>query len=168
MARAIIGDKNYDIEFDADTELKGTINGEVFDFKIDSNIENNYSILYNNSVFDIDFISIDIDKKLIKLLVNGYLFELELEDRFDFIIKKLGLRKSNSTKEDFVESIMPGLIIDINVREGENVFKGQKLVTLEAMKMENVIKSPRNSTIKKIYFKKGNTVEKGDILFELE
>ena len=168
MARAIIGDKNYDIKFDSDNKLKGTINGEVFDFKIDSNIENNHSVLYRNSVFDIDLISIDIDKKLINLLVNGNLFELELEDKYDFIINKLGLRKSKSIKEGFVESIMPGLIIDIHVSEGESVFKGQKLVTLEAMKMENIIKSPSNSTIKEISITKGNTVEKGDILFILE
>lgn len=168
MARAIIGDNNYEIEFDTDSKFKGTINGDVFDFKIDSNIENNYSVLYRSSIFDIDLVSFDTDKKLVNILVNGNSFEIEIEDKFDFIIKKLGLRESNSTVEGFVESIMPGLIIDIHVVEGESVVKGQKLVTLEAMKMENIIKSPRHSIIRKVSIKKGHTVEKGDVLFELE
>lgn len=168
MARSIIDGVNYNIEFDVDSSFKGKIDGERFNFNITSNKDNNYTILYQNNVFDVDVISFNYDEKLISLLVNGESIDVELEDKFDFIIKKLGLRKSNSIEEGFIESIMPGLIVDIHAVEGERVVKGQKLITLEAMKMENIIKSPSDSLIKKVSIEKGDTVEKGDILFELE
>ncbi len=59
---------------------------------------------------------------------------------------------------------MPGLVLDLRVNEGESVKKGDPILVLEAMKMENIIKSPIDGTIKKINVKKGLAVEKNQVL----
>ncbi len=69
--------------------------------------------------------------------------------------------------EGVVTSPMPGKILKILVKEGEEVKTGQTLLTLEAMKMENEIPSPKNGTIKKILIKEGDTVDTGQPLIEI-
>ena len=66
-----------------------------------------------------------------------------------------------------IHAPMPGLVLEINVSEGQEVEKGDPLLILEAMKMENVIKAPGNGIIKKIHVEKGNPVEKNELLVEL-
>ena len=59
---------------------------------------------------------------------------------------------------------MPGLVIDVCISEGDKIKKGDKIIVLEAMKMENIIKSPTDGIIKKINVNKGMAVEKNQIL----
>ena len=63
---------------------------------------------------------------------------------------------------------MPGLILEINIEEGQEVKENDPLLILEAMKMENVINSPRDGVIKSIAVSQGNTVEKNALLIEFE
>ena len=61
-----------------------------------------------------------------------------------------------------VPSPLPGVIIEISVKEGQQVKQGQKLVILEAMKMENEIPAPKDGTITDIHVHKGDTLQEGD------
>ena len=63
---------------------------------------------------------------------------------------------------------MPGLVLDILVEPGQTIHKGEAVLILEAMKMENIIKSPVDGTIKSIGINKGNAVEKNEILVNFE
>ena len=63
---------------------------------------------------------------------------------------------------------MPGLILEINVKEGQEVKENDPLLILEAMKMENVINSPREGIIKSVEVKQGQTVDKNMLLIEFE
>ncbi len=63
---------------------------------------------------------------------------------------------------------MPGLILDINVKVGQEVQENDALLILEAMKMENIITSPRNGIIKSVSVKNGDAVEKNHLLIEFE
>ena len=62
---------------------------------------------------------------------------------------------------------MPGLILSVNVEEGQNVLEGETLLILEAMKMENAISAPKDGIIKAIAVKSGGTVEKGALMIEM-
>jgi len=168
MTKAKVNNNDYTIEFDEDKKFAGVIDNEAFEFDIKLDDNNNFKIVNNNNEFDIDIISTNLDKKSIQILVNGKLFEIELENEFDSIIKKLGLNKKSTLSEKEIKAQMPGLVIDVYVEQGMSITKDQKLITLEAMKMENVIKSPSDFIIKKVNVTKGDTVEKNDILFELE
>jgi len=66
-----------------------------------------------------------------------------------------------------VSSPMPGKILRILVREGDEVKTGQALLTLEAMKMENEIPAPKDGIVKKILVKEGDTVDTGQPLIEI-
>ncbi|WP_297520195.1 pyruvate/oxaloacetate carboxyltransferase [Thermococcus sp.] len=70
--------------------------------------------------------------------------------------------------EGVVTSPMPGKILRILVKEGEQVKTGQGLVVLEAMKMENEIPAPKDGVVKRILVKEGDTVDTGQPLIELE
>ena len=63
---------------------------------------------------------------------------------------------------------MPGRVLDIMLSAGSSVVKGDGVLILEAMKMENVIKSPADGVIKKIAVVKDQAVEKNEVLVELE
>ena len=63
---------------------------------------------------------------------------------------------------------MPGLILEVSVEDGQEVKEGDALLILEAMKMENVITSPRDGKIKKIEVKQGEAVEKKHVLLTFE
>lgn len=167
MVNSNVNSNNYKLDFDNSSKLKGRINSDEFEFVIKSENKNNFVLIKDNREFDVDVISTNFEKKSLKLLVNGSTFDIVVEDEFDDLIKKLGFRNKTINTEKNVKSQMPGLIIELHVKEGENVIKGQKLLTLEAMKMENIIKASDDFKIKKINFKKGDKVEKGEILFEL-
>ena len=63
---------------------------------------------------------------------------------------------------------MPGLIVSINVEEGQSIEDGDKLCVIEAMKMENIIRSETFGTIKKIHCKEGESLATEQIMIEFE
>jgi glutaconyl-CoA/methylmalonyl-CoA decarboxylase subunit gamma len=67
----------------------------------------------------------------------------------------------------FVKSPLPGTIIGIHVKVGDTVRAGDKLITLEAMKMENVINSDKSGTVTLLHVKQGDAVMEGDLLIEI-
>jgi biotin carboxyl carrier protein len=67
-----------------------------------------------------------------------------------------------------VKAPMPGLILEIMIGVGEKANRNQPLVVIEAMKMENIIKSPVNASVKRILTSRGKSVEKNDLLIEFE
>ena len=75
--------------------------------------------------------------------------------------------KSNNNKIKEIKAPMPGLVLDILVKEGTEIKKGDPVLILEAMKMENILKSPEDGSIKKIKVRKGKVVEKNDMLVSI-
>ncbi|HEY4196679.1 MAG TPA: acetyl-CoA carboxylase biotin carboxyl carrier protein subunit, partial [Mucilaginibacter sp.] len=75
-----------------------------------------------------------------------------------------GLSTLNAAKVSEIKAPMPGLVLKLFVEEGSEVKKGENLFILEAMKMENIIKSPADVTVKTVKIKPGDKVEKGQVL----
>ena len=67
-----------------------------------------------------------------------------------------------------VVAFIPGTILKVHVKEGHKVKKGDKLLVLQAMKMDNHLLASRNGTVKKIYVKQGEVVPKSHLLIELK
>jgi len=103
-----------------------------------------------------------------RVRVNGNTFNLELIDKFDELLKDLGMESLVVNKIFDVKSPMPGLVLEVNVNPGAEVKKGDSLVILEAMKMENVIKSPADGIIKEVFVKPAEAVEKNVTLISFE
>lgn len=118
---------------------------------------------YQAIVQDADYIT-----KTFRIKVNGSVYEVKLADRYDQLVEQLGLSRRATVKVQDIKAPMPGMVLEIAVSEGETIEKGQPLLILEAMKMENVIKAPGDGVVKRICVTKGNPVDKNQLLLELE
>lgn len=77
-------------------------------------------------------------------------------------------KPAEAATDNIVRAPIPGLILDVQVREGDTVSADQVLIILEAMKMESEIHSPKAGRIKKVHARKGDSVQEGDPLIEIE
>jgi biotin carboxyl carrier protein len=106
------------------------------------------------------------EEKLYSIKINGKILQVKLKDRYDLLLDQLGMSDLASQKINQIKAPMPGLILDIKVAPGDEVKKGDPLLILEAMKMENVLKSPGDGKVQAIVVKKGESVEKNQILIQ--
>ena len=91
----------------------------------------------------------------------------DIEERFrKAVFEKMGMKNGATGKVNNIKAPMPGLIIDLRVKEGDKVMPGDALLILEAMKMENMIKASAESIVKSVKVKKGDSVEKNQVLIE--
>ena len=100
-------------------------------------------------------------------MVDGVEYDVEIMDEVDQMVAKLGMDQLSQAVIRDIKAPMPGLILDILVKPGQDIKAGDPLLILEAMKMENVIKAPADSTVKELNKKKGDSVDKGEILISM-
>ena len=86
----------------------------------------------------------------------------------DQLLKKLGMDKALTKKANELKAPMPGLVLRILTEEGRAIKQGDSLLVLEAMKMENVLKSMGDGIIKQLKVKAGDKVEKNQLLIVME
>lgn len=125
-----------------------------------------YHVISGTGSYNAEVICYDADSKELQIRVNTNVYKVQVKDRFDLLLKELGLDTASSKKVSELKAPMPGLVVEVSVTEGMEVKKGDKLLVLEAMKMENILKSPADVTVKKIHITKGQTVEKNEILIQ--
>ncbi len=102
--------------------------------------------------------------------INGEKYIVNSETDLDQRLRKLGMNSGNEKKVNELCAPMPGLILSVKFSNGDKVKKGDTILILEAMKMENLIKSQITGVIKNIYVKEGETIEKNSLMvsFEIE
>lgn len=94
-----------------------------------------------------------------------YLVSLTL---FSFLQTIISNPKAAKGVKGSVGAPMPGTVIDIRVKEGDRVIKGQPLIVLSAMKMEMVVQSPISGKVKKVYAMKEMKLEGDDLILEID
>ena len=102
------------------------------------------------------------------LWVDGHRFEGEALDERTRAIRDITAAASKSTGPAPVVAPMPGLIVRVSVSVGDDVEAGQALVVMEAMKMENELRSSASGKVRAVHVAPGRTVEKGTVLVELD
>lgn len=127
-----------------------------------------YNLLHHQHSVNARLVAINEDSKKLTIEIEGENFEIELKDELDQMLDKMGfgLAKHKIVKE--IKAPMPGMVLEIAVSEGQEIQEGDKILILEAMKMENSILAHSNATIKRIAVTKGQAVDKGQVLVELE
>lgn len=110
----------------------------------------------------------DFKNKTYQVMVNSNSYTISISNALDSLIKEMGFSIGNSKKANDIKAPMPGLILSVAVKEGQEVKEGETLLILEAMKMENAIGAPKDGVIKKVYISDGGNVEKGALLIEME
>lgn len=123
-----------------------------------------FHVIKDNKSYNAEVLQTNPEEKSFVIRVNGNKYTVQVKDRYDNLLKELGIEGGASAKVKDVKAPMPGLVVDIRVAEGAQVKKGDALVVLQAMKMENILKSPLDGTVKKVNAKNGVAVEKNQVL----
>lgn len=100
--------------------------------------------------------------------LNGRRYRLQLEDEKTRSIRRLIKTDTKQAGRVEIKSPMPGLIVDILVKKGDRIEKGDSLVVIEAMKMENEIRSDISGTVKRILKNARDPVERDTLLMIIE
>ena len=156
---------NGQSEFSIEGKL---LNGKQVDWDLIEIRNNQFHIIKNNKGYSATVISFSSAEKTMVINVNGIDYEISLKDKTDLLLQQLGISTKSSASIQSVKAPMPGLIIQIATSVEAEVKKGDPLLILEAMKMENVIKSPRDGKIKKVNVALKQAVEKNQVLVEFE
>lgn len=107
-------------------------------------------------------------QKYYEVLVGNTIYAVQIADALDLQIEAMGYSLSSTSSVSQIEAPMPGLILSLEVGIGDTVEEGQTLLVLEAMKMENAIRSPRDGKIKTVAVSAGMAVDKKALLLEFE
>lgn len=114
--------------------------------------------------------SMNLNEKIksAKININGYDYDVAIKEPIDQLIDELGFLTKTKQSVKEVKSMMPGLVVTIFVKVGDLVEDGDKLLSLEAMKMENIIKSPSSGVVKAIHVSPKQALEKNQLLVSFE
>ncbi|MFI5196469.1 MAG: acetyl-CoA carboxylase biotin carboxyl carrier protein subunit [Chitinophagales bacterium] len=126
------------------------------------------SVLFNGKSYTAIIEAIDRKNKEVSLRVNGQLYKTTIKEPIDLLLTNMGINLGATHKAEPVKAPMPGMILKILVTPGQQINKGDGLVVLEAMKMENILKATASATVKAIKVSERTAVEKGAVLIELE
>lgn len=162
-----VNDKEHEVESEGPNG-RGTLNGNAFELDLQGSAEEGFHIIRNNQSFNVQILEADYETKQFKLRVGQNEYHLEARDRFDLLLKQLGMEHLAGAAINDLKAPMPGMVLDIKIKPGDNITKGQALVVLEAMKMENVLKAEADATVKAVNCKTGSAVEKNEVLVEFE
>ncbi|MFY7826541.1 MAG: acetyl-CoA carboxylase biotin carboxyl carrier protein subunit [Flectobacillus sp.] len=165
MLKASVNNKTFDILQNAS---ETTLNGEPFVWDFAQAEDGKFSILYNNRSFNAEVLEADYANKSFVLKINNAVYTVGVKDRFDLLLDQLGMSNAASAKVNDLKAPMPGLVVDIKVAVGDAVKKGDTLLILEAMKMENVLKATGDGKVKSIKVAPKENVEKNKVMIEFE
>lgn len=163
MFKINTGDTEYQVEIAGDQFI---INGEKVNprfIKIDDGI---YRVLVNEMSFNMSVLK--AANKQFSLKINGKTIDTNLSDPDDILLEKLGMDQLAGVGFEDIMAPMPGLVLDVNVSDGQEVKAGEALLVLEAMKMENVIKATTDAVINQVAVKSGEAVEKNQVLITFQ
>jgi biotin carboxyl carrier protein len=169
---AELKNRKFSIEvFESPTHWKVTLQQEDKDVefhhipKIDyQKMDDAISFIFQNASYMVDVVTSGIDSTV---YTRGSFRQIKLFN--DELLLHESLKGGGSLSgEAQITAGMPGKIVKVSVRAGDKVSAGQTLVVMEAMKMENDLKAPRDVTIKEVFVKEGQGIESGATLVTFE
>lgn len=150
-----VGETAYTIEIVDEKHV--SVNGKLFEVDFASvSGQPVYSLLVDGKSYEAYINPADENWEVLML---GRLYTASVEDEREKRLRAAGGASESGEGEFHLKSPMPGLIVTIPVEEGQKVEKGQVLVILESMKMQNELKSPRAGTVARLRVKAGDRVE---------
>jgi len=123
-----------------------------------------HKLIYENEIFVVRLLQADGS---FTVKFEGHEAEVQLVDEQQLLIERLGIKIDEKKTSGDLKSPMPGLVVKLNVAVGDTVTKGQGLLVLEAMKMQNEIKSAVAGTVTEIQVSEQQPVEKNQLLLKI-
>ena len=161
----VLGGSTLRVEF---SKEKGVSIEGASDAQIEKLGTDRWHVLYKNRSYEISLIDIEETTSKVRMRINSKLVELKLKSDRQLLLEKMGLSSLSIKKVSEVKAPMPGLVVRCIVEVEQEVEQGDALLVLEAMKMENIIKSPTAGVISQIMVIQGEAVEKNQILIKFK
>jgi biotin carboxyl carrier protein len=127
-----------------------------------------FTMTYKGKKFHGEIMEENLENRMLKVKINHSEYLISKKGPLDELIAQLGLDKVKVRKLSQLKSPMPGRIVAIGISVGDEIEVGDSLLTLEAMKMENVLKSEGVGIVKSIEVKTDQVVDKGAVLVIFE
>ena len=159
--------KSFKVLVNSNSEFKIT-EPDVSNLDALQTSNNNYHILHNNKSYQAQITEANFNTKQYQVKVNNNTYNINISNALDVLINDMGFEVGKAKQINSIKAPMPGLILEISVKPGQEVNENDPLFILEAMKMENSITSPRQGVIKSVNVKNGDAVEKNQLLIEFE
>jgi biotin carboxyl carrier protein len=158
-----IDDQEFLVEILDEKHIR--INDKILDVDFESvSGQPVYSLIIGGKSYEA-YVSPDEDKW--EILLRGRLYQAQVEDEREKRLRAAGSTGASESGEFHLRAPMPGLVVVIPVEEGQEVKKGQVLLILESMKMQNELKAPRDGVITRIKVRPGETVEQKQTLLSV-
>src|SRR4030042_390719 len=155
-------------KFSFSLPLKHTIRIGKRDYEVKLKADEKFGtyILWKNRKYPVEIVRSRQNKY--EILFNDISYTFTVETPFSLKRKKVLHSRKGKVEQEFIRAPMPGKLIDVLVREGVTILRGEPVVILEAMKMQNEIQSPVNGTVKSVIARANTNVMKDDLLVEIK
>ena len=161
---------------DKDSTYKIMVNGFVFFFTrrdletldIAALSPTEFNSIKDNQSVNARLVEANFLNKTFTIETGGETYEVSIKDELDQQLEQMGFGVASGKQVKEIKAPMPGLVLEVSVTEGQAVKEGDRILILEAMKMENSILIHTDATIKKVAVTAGQAVEKGQVLVVLE
>ena len=158
-----LADQTFEIEVRSDSEI--VVDGKALevDFKSLAG-QPVYSLILGHESFEA---YVSESETGLQVLLRGQLYEVEVEDERQHRLRQESHVHGTPSGEFSLKAPMPGLVVAVPVSEGESVTRGQNLIILESMKMQNELRAPREGVVQRVRVKAGERVEQNQVLVTL-
>jgi biotin carboxyl carrier protein len=164
MIKAKVNDKHDYTITGKDKQIE--INGELVQPDMLQVDNRRMHLLLDKKSYAVELLNHDAETKTFTVKVNGQKHTVTIKDRFDILLEQMGMGDASAKKLNEIKAPMPGLVLRLLVEPGTGFKKGDPLLVLEAMKMENILKAPADGTVREIEVKPGDKVEKNQVLLK--
>lgn len=146
------------------TEAK--VNEETFRIQWNRQPQGRVLLRIGTELYRID--NIRIQNREVTFTLNGQWQTVDVRDEQELLLERLGFTTETVSSEGMVTAPMPGKILEIMVKEEDEVEPGESVAILEAMKMENELKSPVAGTVESVHVNINESVDKNQPLIEIK
>jgi biotin carboxyl carrier protein len=163
MFSVILQDNTYSVEKNGD---ETRVNQKAITWDLKWMGDRKIHLIQGSRSLEAELLVIDLEAKTLQIRLGHKTTTLQLKDRFDLLLAEMGMNAVGSGSLKEIKAPMPGLILDLKVAPGDVVKKGDVVLILEAMKMENSIKSPGDGVVKEVKVSLKQSVEKNQVLLQ--
>lgn len=142
------------------------VNGQKLAWDIQWLGEGKIHLIKGNESMEAELIDWERETQSMRIRLGYQTATIQLKDRYALLLEKMGISTAGSGALKDIKAPMPGLILEVKVKPGDEVKKGDVVLILEAMKMENIIKAPGDGVVKEVKVNLKQSVEKNQVLIQ--
>lgn len=141
---------------------------EINDIDLIATGSNTFNLITQHRSINASVTVVDNNSKSLTVIIEGEIYHVIIKDSLDQMLDKMGFGSVATKQIKEVKAPMPGLVLEIAVTMKQQLQPGDKLIILEAMKMENSLQATTEAVVKQVHVKKGQSVVKGQLLITFE